>query len=181
MGSLLSEYRTRHKVDFVWAAGINGVCFFAKGGRPHSICLVSDLRIACTRCTECLLQNKETSIVEFVSFDQKGKLEIFHNHMPPNLDLNILAEIHAGESCQAFTARSSRDLEAWLWVFFLEGTKPIRGKRWQSFRRGQRGGRATKAVEQMMWVALHYPVIYQRYYSNFYQSYLLGRNYLLYR
>jgi hypothetical protein len=158
------------------------------------ICLVSEMPYVYSSCAHCDQENKDT-IVEFVRFapatrdDVKngrkiyGKftLEYLHEHLASDWDLKSLSEM-IDEKCEPFCAGGQDDLEAWLWRFYLQ-SQPLKGRAWQLFRKEQkkqRLGKKYQAVEQMFWAAANVPSVYHDYYD-FYISFLLGRNYLLFR
>ncbi len=180
MGNLLNEYRKRHKLDFVWSSCANGVCFFSKGGKPSLICLTSEPMRSLSTCPKCKNHKEGDIVVELVSFPGNKELSLVHDHIHPDTDLNVLVKKNIGEELNPFQAKTYKDLEVWLWSFFLQ-LRPIQGTHWQRFRKMQKGSKCSQVVEQMFWAACHSPAIYRFYYHSFYSVYLLGRNYLMYR
>jgi len=178
MGNLLSEYRKRHKLDFIWSGCANGTCFFSKDGRPNLICLTSEPTRSLASCPRCPPKRGEIT-VEFITFSD-NKASLIHDHIHPDTDLNAFIRKNLDDKLVPFQARSFKDLEVWLWSLFLQ-LKPIQGTRWQRFRKSQKGNKSSQVIEQMLWICTNTPSIYRLYYHNFFTTYLLGRNYLMYR
>jgi hypothetical protein len=184
MGNLLSEYRRRHKSDFIWGM-TDGVCFFNKNRRPFAICLLSDPTKALSNCDRCW-QRPTKFICEIIcsSFNKKtNNINIVrHEHINADEDLSkFMKKIDAG--LVPYLARDHRDIETWLWNYFVQFKpfkKPIIFDEYVKNQDKRQSG-ISKALDQMLWCAINYPSIYSLFYEDLYTHILVGRNYLLYK
>lgn len=182
MANLLNEYRRRHKLDFVWAIN-DGVCFFTKSGMLPVICVTSDNTRPVGTCKRCNTLNTTLVAECFTLGDTDHAKEcVLHDHINPDADICKLVTSNIGEGYKPYMARSQREIEVWLWDYFLQ-FKPFASARgWRELREEQRESNEDhfdKAVTQMLWAAKTQPHIYRYYYERVYQPLLLGRKYML--
>lgn len=183
MSNLLNEYRKRHRSNFIWATN-DGVCFFGKNHRPGAVCVVSDPARSIQDCSKCR-NGKNLLVCEiYEPFIRNHSGCIYHNHITADTDLaKILANIN--KSYVPYFAHNQKDIEAWLWNFFLQ-TKPfVNGSSaWMAFLQNQKKDKESnvmKLLSQMVWCVEFCPYIYAHFYDYVYRPFLLGRTYLLYK
>jgi hypothetical protein len=185
MVSLLTEYRNRHGMNFV--VGVDeGLCFFDVGKKPSAIVMTSSHSRSISTCRQCLSHQGGLLTELFVHTNthfpnQCWKL-LRHEHLDPDVDLREWVNKHArdrGAAYEPFMASDDRQLEAWLWRFFVRGN-PLFNRKWtykdEPFR----------SLEQMAWVidnsGRHHnqPRLFESFYKSLFYTFMLGRKYLLY-
>jgi len=184
MASLIQEYRERHGMNFVLAAD-EGVCFFDSGKKPGAIVLTSSHSRNITTCRGCLKPHGGLVAELFVQTGRaypEATYRLFrHEHVDPDIDLRtwVNETIKAKDSYQPFAADNDRDLECWLWRFFIRHN-PMFARRWANKEEPLR------SLEQMAWAVNNtsqhtsHPRLFEGFYKGLYYTFMLGRKYLLY-
>lgn len=185
MSNLLGEYRRRHNSNFIWAA-TDGVCFFNKNKKPAAVCVLTEPIRSVYGCCSC-----SSSLPKFVCefFTPSSMLSnrrvinmIKHEHIGADTDISkVAAKIDS--NFVPFVAKDQKDIESWLWSFFLQ-TDPF--NRYHDFdlfvkNQDKKMPNFIKATDQMVWTICNAPDLYSLYYSKLYQPFLIGRHYLLYK
>jgi hypothetical protein len=171
MATLLAEYRKRHKKNFVSTTN-EGVCFFDVNDLPALICLTSLSTRSCTTCTRCT-ERPCSMIVELFQPTVGTYYQSYHGHCEPDSDIVKLIEKFGIKEAKPFMPNTQRDLEIWLWRFFVSsGRVRLHASKRESIKELQ-------TLEEMATVAMRYPKSFSTYYSMF-ETFLLGRKYLMF-
>lgn len=185
MASLIVEYRKRHGLACVMSID-EGVTFFDVNKKPFAIAMTSSHSRSVTNCRECL--NTTGGLIGEL-FVHTGKFYpkqtynmIRHEHLEPDVDLCVWANKYA--SCKSklepFIPSSDRELECWLWQFFIHNN-PIFLRKWHN------RDEPMRSLEQIAWTIGNSGVNYKNnsqlfeyFYKNVYYTFLLGRRYTIY-
>lgn len=182
MGSLLEEYRKRHKISCVWPVN-EGILFFEKQGKPAAIAVTSSYTKSLSVCPACPL-NPDSIILEIYHLYKFPKCvkRITHTHMPPDADLidYICNHVPKGEEYSPYISSGERDQERWLWELFLL-TSPFAGhSKWESFLQTQKTTDPKLVwLEQAFWATLNAPAQFKTYYNAIYSVCMVNRCYIL--
>lgn len=182
--SLVTEYRKRHGITCVLSVD-EGVTFFDANKKPAAIVLTSSHSRSVTNCRQCL-QHKGGLIGElFVHNNQFFPKDVCqlhrHEHVEADVDLCAWANANApGKAIlEPFTASSDRELECWLWQFYIRNN-PAYLRKWSNKEDPAR------SLEQMAWTVdssgnsqgdLR---LFESFYKSIYYTFLLGRRYTIY-
>lgn len=184
MGNLLNEYRRRHNSNFIWGSS-DGVCFFNKNRKPAAICLLTDMCRAGTVCDYCS-GRQPRFVCEVFTLNRWGSREplkiLAHDHIDVDIDVSkFMSKLDA--NFVPYHAKDQKDIEAWVWNFFLQLQPFSRCDSYIEFAKKQdkKDSNTMRSLEQMIWAATNMPEIFSVYYARFYQLSVIGRNYLLYK
>lgn len=191
--NLLSEYCKRSKNNFVIPTN-DGICFFNEHNRPAIIGTTSVLPKAKQICYKCkILESNDPFAAKTTEYEKSVIIvELFvpdkycgysaDRHFHVSADSDVLKEIsnYGYGNVEPVHLNHGRDIEIWLWNFFLFHSPIRRSADWDRFLSSQKTNtQPLKCYEQMAHCAINYPKIYEQYY-NIYQSFVPGRKYLLF-
>jgi hypothetical protein len=182
--SLITEYRKRHGLTCVMSVD-EGVTFFDSNKKPSAIVMTSSHSRSVTNCRECL-GHKGGLIGElFVHTGQHHPKQVYrlarHEHIEADVDLCAWANKHnpGGSKLEPFTPSSDREVECWLWQFFIRNN-PAYLRKWANKEEPLR------SIEQMAWTIdnsgnyPNQPRTFECFYKSLYYTFLLGRKYTIY-
>jgi len=185
VASLIQEYRERHGMNFVLAVD-EGLCFFDVSRKPAAIVLTSSPSRNITTCRECLLPRGGLIAELFVLTGQPYPSQTYklakHEHINPDTDLRWwVNDVLKGKegTYEPFIATNDRDIECWLWRFFIRH-HPLFQKKWAN------KDEPFRSLEQMAWTINNsgqhnsQPRLFEGFYKTLYYTFMLGRRYLLY-
>jgi hypothetical protein len=106
---------------------------------------------------------------------------IRHEHIEADVDLCAWANANTpgGAKLEPFIAASDRELECWLWQFFIRNNQTY-VRKWANKDEPQR------SLEQMAWTVdgsgdhQCQPRLFESFYKTIYYRFLLGRRYTIY-
>lgn len=182
MTSLITEYRKRHGLSCIMSVD-EGVTFFDSGKKPTAIVMTSSLSRTVTNCRACLAHKGGLIGEVFVHTGKCHPEPTFrlarHQHIEADIDIRAWANEHAGPGLEPMVARSDRDIEAWLWRFFIRNN-PVFARKWAN------KDETLRAIEQMAWAVDNsgshqgQPRVFDSFYKNLYYTFILGRRYTIY-
>ena len=179
----MQEYRERHGMNFVLSVD-EGVCFFDQNKKPAAVVLTSSHSRNITTCRQCL-RHQGGLIAELFTLTGKAFPEhvyklTTHEHIDADLDLRkwVNDNLKTGSGTyEPVVAASDRELECWLWRFFIRHN-PALPKKWANKEEPFR------SLEQMAWAINNkysgMPKLFEGFYKNLYYIFMLGRRYLIY-
>lgn len=184
MTSLITEYRKRHGLNCVLSMD-EGVTFFDAGKRPAAIVMTSSHSRSVTNCRQCLSHEGGLIGELFVHTGQSYPHPTFkmvrHEHIEADIDLRAWANRYAGEkeALEPYIAPSDRDVECWLWRFFVRNNQSF-ARKWQN------KDEPFRSLEQIAWAidnsGTHQsqPRVFEAFYKTLYYTFRLGRKYTIY-
>lgn len=185
MGNLLSEYRRRHNSNFIWASN-DGVCFFNKNRKPAAVCLLTDACRAVSTCEYCHSRTPKFVCEVLAHTDRLASRNIvkilFHEHVDVDIDVNkVLTSLDP--DFVPYHAKDQKDIETWLWHFFLQMRPFAKYPQFDKFVKSQdkKQTNVMRSLDQMFWSARNQPATYALFYERLYLPFIIGRNYLLYK
>lgn len=174
MANLLTEYRERHKTNFILPID-EGVCFFNLNKKPHLICLTSSLSRNYSTCRQCL-KHIGGLIAEVFLYNSTNYFSLIkHEHIDPDLDLGNFVNKVTNEKLIPFVAYSEIDVECWLWNFYLSNYEVF-------LRKWENKVEPCRMLEQVSFCFQDRGNFkhLETFYTKFYQTFLLGRKYILF-
>lgn len=185
MGNLLSEYRRRHNSNFIWASN-DGVCFFNKNRKPAAVCLLTDACRAVSSCDFCHSRQPKF-VCEVVEPAERFHMRyliklLFHEHVEVDIDVaKVMGSLD--DSYVPYHAKDQKDIETWLWHFFLQTRPFVKYPQFEQFAKEQdkKQSNVMRSLDQMLWTASTLPSTYAIFYERMYLPFVVGRNYLLYK
>lgn len=178
--NLLTEYYRRHGVNYLLPTNESYVFFEDCHETPMLVCLMSTHPRNYNTCYRCQ-HGSSGIIVEVFSPNRETPLLLTsHIHIKPDDDLLTKVINNFDCSFSPFYAKNYRDIEVWLWRFFISHNRYKSSRSWIAISESIKSkDEYLIATEQMASCALKNPKVYHSYYT-MYQSVVSGRNYLLY-
>ena len=174
MSSLLTEYCKRHRNLGIVLPTQDGLCFFNDHKRPATVCLTSTYPRSYTTCIRCS-QNDSVIVELFEPNREDAFTHLGHHHVQPDYDI---ARFVGGQT--PVFIKNYGDIELWLWHFFLFHNRLRYSRVWKAWTDTQTiESEPLRTREQMAQCAIRHQRIFNVYY-NMYQTFTVGRNYLLY-
>jgi hypothetical protein len=114
MNPLQNEYIKRHNIQHLCPL-TEGVLFFEKNKKPHSVCLISSRHKGLRSCPVCSTTNE--FIFEWFILDKFPRLhyDVMHQHITPDVNLFDFFKEHLPADCTPYVSKGDRDQEEWLW------------------------------------------------------------------
>lgn len=175
--NLITEYCNRHNTEFLIPTN-NGVLFFNDYKRPALICLTSNTPKAFTACPLCASEETLMTVELFAPGKDSSFTHVAHHHVHPDTDLLQHINKQAGIDLKPVRLTSSRDMECWLWSFFLFHHRLRRSRNWMAWREQlEITCEVSRTYAEMTHCAVKFPRYYANYYT-IYQTFTVGRKYL---
>lgn len=162
----------------------DGLCFFNDHKRPGLIALTSTSPKSHQTCYRCGSESSWVILELFIPNRDDIFTCVFHDHIHP--DANLVKEVRAAacntnvEIATPVYLKNGRDIEVWLWSFFLFHSRLRRSRNWVNWVDQQTTtAEPLRSYEQMVNCAMNHPKVFNLYYT-MYQTFVPGRKYLLF-
>lgn len=172
--NLLTEYRKRHRGDFIWAVE-EGAVFYSLNNIPELVLLSSSHSRCLQTCSRC-----ETHVSGVILELFKGEDLICHIHQPPDCNITRFMTNLGYTEHKPFIPKSEQEAEMWLWDYYLKLVGRI-SSGFDSLTRKKGLNNKERFCEQLLWMIDYSPHHFSTFYNKFYCNFLVGRKYLLMR
>lgn len=179
MANLMTEYFRRHGDQHVMATN-DGICVFNEHKRPAMIALTSIAPKSLSCCANCAYPERGIAIeILEPSRDQPFALTS-HLHVPPDTDIKKYIISNGYNNYCPVYLKNNRELEIWLWNFFLFHSRLRRSRNWaKTCSEQSETDEPTRTYEQMAQCAILWPKYFAQFYI-MYQTVVSGRKYLIF-